>query len=219
MKKNICIVLLMIMCTSLFIGCNSKEIKSTDKELGNQEELLKDIEKKLIRFHVIANSDKDEDQNLKLKVRDEVLKYMQPKLNKSQSLDESRKILKEYDSKVKEITKKVIKENGYDYKVETTLGQENFPEKSYGNITLPQGEYEAYRIIIGNGNGHNWWCVMFPPLCFVDMSKGQVSYDSNEEQMKKVLNEEEFALVDNTKEEEQVEVRFKLWDKIKELFS
>lgn len=219
MKKNICIVLLMIMCTSLFIGCNSKDIKSTDKELGKQEELLKDIEKKLIRFHVIANSDKDEDQNLKLKVRDEVLKYMQPKLNKSQSLEESRKILKEYDSKVKEIAKKVIKENGYDYKVETTLGQENFPEKSYGNITLPQGEYEAYRIIIGSGSGHNWWCVMFPPLCFVDMSKGQVSYDSNEEKMKKVLNEEEFALVDNTKEEEQVEVRFKLWDKIKELFS
>lgn len=198
------------------MGCNNKS-GQVDNE-SNKNEMLQDIEGKLIRFHVIANSDSDEDQSLKLKVRDEVLKYMAPKLDNSKSLDESREILKNNNGKVKEIAKKIIKENGYNYDVETTLGKENFPDKTYGNITLPQGEYEAYRIVIGTGNGHNWWCVMFPPLCFVDMSKGQVSYDENEKQMKRVLNDEEYGMVDNTSDNQTVEVRFKIWDEIKKLF-
>lgn len=217
MKKYICIILLIGICATSIIGCSDKGGQVANE--SNKEEMLQDIENKLIRFHVIANSDSDEDQNLKLKVRDEVLKYMAPKLDDSKSLDESREILKSNDNKVKEIAKKVIKENGYNYGVETTLGKENFPDKTYGNITLPQGEYEAYRIVIGSGNGHNWWCVMFPPLCFVDMSKGQVAYDENEKQMKKVLNDEEYGIVDNTSNDQEVEVRFKIWDEIKKLFA
>ena len=90
-----------------------------------------------------------------------------------------------------EIADNVIIENGYNYDVKIELGYENFPEKSYGNITLPQGKYEAFRIIIGNGKGHNWWCVMFPPLCFTDVTKGQVEEEKCKEEFAKAIEEKE----------------------------
>ena len=166
----------------------------------NQEVMIEDISSKLIRFHVIANSDGELDQKLKLKVRDEVLKYIQPLLKDSKDIEESRDILKEENENIINIAKETIEENGYSYKVESTLTKEYFPVKTYGNITLPQGKYEAYRIIIGSGEGQNWWCVMFPPICFVDLTKGEVAYEETENQMKKVLNYEELNLVSNTKE-------------------
>ena len=75
---------------------------------------------------------------------------------------------------VKKIASQVINNSNYSYDVKVELGRENFPDKAYGNIVLPQGNYEAFRVIIGQGEGKNWWCVMFPPLCFVDESKAQV---------------------------------------------
>lgn len=160
---------------------------------------MEDISEKLIRFHVIANSDSEGDQAVKLKVRDEVLRYISPRLKEAKSIDESREIIKNEDENLIKIAKKTLIENGYDYKLESTLSKEYFPVKTYGNITLPQGKYEAYRIIIGEGQGHNWWCVMFPPLCFVDVSKGQISYNETEKEMKEVLTEKEYNMVDNTK--------------------
>ena len=160
---------------------------------------MEDISEKLIRFHVIANSDSEGDQAVKLKVRDEVLRYISPRLKGAKSIDESREIIKNEDENLIKIAKKTLIENGYDYKLESTLSKEYFPVKTYGNITLPQGKYEAYRIIIGEGQGHNWWCVMFPPLCFVDVSKGQISYNETEKEMKEVLTEKEYNMVDNTK--------------------
>jgi stage II sporulation protein R len=175
-----------------------------------------DIKDKLIRFHVIANSDDKKDQELKLKVRDEILNYISPKLKDSKSIDESRKILKENDEKIKQIAAKVIKDNGYRYSVTSTLDHENFPVKTYGNITLPQGNYEAYRVIIGEGKGQNWWCVMFPPLCFIDITKGQVSYDQTEKQMKRVLTDKEYEEVNNQKSKDKDKVIFTF--KVKEVF-
>ncbi len=160
---------------------------------------MEDISEKLIRFHVIANSDSEGDQAVKLKVRDEVLRYISPRLKEAKSINESREIIKNEDENLIKIAKKTLIENGYDYKLESTLSKEYFPVKTYGNITLPQGKYEAYRIIIGEGQGHNWWCVMFPPLCFVDVSKGQISYNETEKEMKEVLTEKEYNMVDNTK--------------------
>ena len=110
----------------------------------------------------------------------------------------------EQENNVMKIANKVIKENGYNYGVKTELGYENFPEKSYGNITLPQGKYEAFRIIIGNGKGYNWWCVMFPPLCFTDVTKGQVEEEKCKEEFDKAI-EEEKALNKEDSEEENKE--------------
>lgn len=189
------------------------EVKVYGQTGGN--ELVEEINTKLIRFHVIANSDSDEDQKLKLKVRDEIIKYISPKLKDSKNIEESRSILKDNDDEIIEIAKECIKKNGYDYNVNTTLGRENFPVKTYGNITLPQGNYEAYRVLIGKASGQNWWCVMFPPLCFVDITKGQVAYNETEKQMKEVLTEDEYEKIDNTKvanastKPKKVEVKFK----------
>ena len=174
----------------VFLGCTSSQIN----EVSANNEIVYDyesVQNEIIRFHVIANSDSDKDQELKLKVRDEVIKFLSPLLDKSSSIEESRKILKENDEEVKKIAKKVIKENGYEYGVESQLSRENFPEKIYGNIILPQGEYEAYRILIGKSSGQNWWCVMFPPLCFIDVTKGEIAYNETERQMNEVVNKNE----------------------------
>lgn len=178
-----------------------------------------DVASKLIRFHVIANSDDKIDQGLKLKVRDSVLKYISPKLKNCKNIEESRQIINNEDKNIKKIAGMVIKENGFKYSVITALSQEYFPIKTYGNITLPQGKYEAYRIIIGTGTGQNWWCVMFPPLCFVDITKGNVSYEKTEKEMKSVLSDDEYKLVDNTVSDKKIIVKFKLTEIFSKLFS
>ncbi|HFE9684086.1 TPA: stage II sporulation protein R [Clostridium perfringens] len=209
MKKILSVLILGVMC--LFIVGSSL---NTRQALGvTEENVVEDISEKLIRFHVLANSDSDIDQDLKLRVKDEVLKYISPILNESQSLEESREILKREDKNIIKIAEDYIKSQGFAYTVETTLTRENFPVKEYGNIVLPQGEYEAYRILIGEGKGQNWWCVMFPPLCFIDVTKGQVAYDETEEKMKDVLSEEEFKSVN--KKENNVKFELKVIDLFK----
>ena len=210
--------------------------KNINLKAENQNRILNydEVKNELIRFHVIANSDSEEDQNLKLKVKNKVIDYLYPYLNESQSLDESRKIIKDKMEEVKKLAEEVIKDNNYKYGVKTELSKENFPEKSYGKITLPQGNYEAFRIIIGAGQGKNWWCVMFPPLCFVDESKAEVEYDKTEErinskkesldlQMNLNVDEDKSEDADkkNTEDEnkEDVQVKFKLVEIIKSLFN
>lgn len=190
MKKMISILLTLTVIITMFSAYKSNSIKAADVS-------IEDISNKLIRFHVIANSDNESDQALKLQIRDKVLQYISPKLNNLKSIEESRKILDIENENILNIAKEVINENGYDYDVESTLTKEYFPVKTYGNITLPQGKYEAYRIIIGSGEGQNWWCVMFPPLCFVDVTKGSIAYEETEKQMKEVLNEKEYNKVNN----------------------
>jgi len=209
MKKFILTSLAIIIIISIALSGNNASVKATQSDVAG----------KLIRFHVIANSDDKIDQKLKLKVRDSVLKYISPKLVVCKSIEESRKIINNENKNIKKIAEIVIKENGFKYSVSTTLSQENFPVKTYGNITLPQGKYEAYRIIIGTGTGQNWWCVMFPPLCFVDITKGNVSYQKTEKEMKTVLSDDEYNLVDNTVDNKKIIVKFKLGEIFSKLFS
>ncbi|EKQ50851.1 MULTISPECIES: stage II sporulation protein R [unclassified Clostridium] len=205
--------------------------KNTDNIENNRVLNYDEVKDSLIRFHVIANSDNDDDQKLKLKVKDKVIDYLYPYLNKSASLDESRQIIKDRMQEVKKIAEEVIKENNYGYNVQVQLSRENFPEKSYGNITLPQGNYEAFRIIIGSGQGRNWWCVMFPPLCFVDESKAQVEYDKTEEKIKSSENQsnlheqlnqdkdEPSKQEDDDKGNNNIQIKFKIVEMFKDLFS
>ncbi len=125
----------------------------------------------IIRFHVIANSDSEDDQLLKYAVRDEILKKVAPKLAKSSSLAESRKLLQEMESEILGTAQRVIQDWGKDYPVSMDFGIYSFPAKSYGTIVLPGGEYEAVKIKIGEAQGANWWCVLFPPLCFVNIEE------------------------------------------------
>lgn len=124
----------------------------------------------LIRLHILANSDSKEDQVLKYQVRDEIVKLMQEEFKDTQSLEESRTRLLQVMPCLANKAKEYITQEGYSYEVSVVYGNFEFPTKYYGSFALPAGEYEALRLIIGEGKGANWWCVLFPPLCFVDGS-------------------------------------------------
>ena len=124
-----------------------------------------EIENEILRLHVIANSDKENDQALKLKVRDEVLR-MEAKLwktaeNKTQAMD----IVKDHIDEIEDAAQEIVRENGYNYPVSATLTYCYFPTRENENFTLPAGNYDALRITIGEAKGKNWWCVLFPEIC------------------------------------------------------
>lgn len=167
-----------------------------------------DIANSVFRLHVIANSDSEEDQALKLKVRDNLLSYMNILAKNCSSKEEVVKLAKEHQEEFKEIAEQTITDNGFSYPVSIKIGDSDFPTKTYGDISLPAGTYDALRVQIGEAQGKNWWCVMFPPLCFVDVSSGVVPDDSKEE-MKESLNDEEYDLISKT-DDNEISFKFKL---------
>ena len=166
------------------------------------------ISNSVFRLHVIANSDSAEDQNLKYLVRDALIDYMNSVSKNSNSKDEAISIAYQHKSDFYKIAKKVINDNGYDYNVNISIGNFAFPTKNYGDISLPAGYYDALKVEIGNASGQNWWCVMFPPLCFVDISTGIVPEDSKET-IKDSLHTEEYNLI-NSAQTADVKFKFKL---------
>ncbi|MDF2613483.1 MAG: spoIIR [Clostridia bacterium] len=167
---------------------------------------------KVIRFHVVANSDTTEDQLLKQQVRDEVIAYMEPMLKESTSIDQTRELIKQNLTHIKNVAEGVVKKWDKEYEIYTALDYAEFPMKEYGDVVLPAGEYEACRIIIGEGKGENWWCVMFPPLCYMDAAGGVVPLEGKE-QLKKQLNEEQYNLIVN-KNNRPYQIRFKIVDTV-----
>ncbi len=122
----------------------------------------------VIRLHVIANSDSAEDQALKLKVRDRIISEAKGIFDETDSVSCAREQIEDSIEELRKTAMDEVRQNGYDYDVRVSLGMSNFPTKEYGNIILPAGSYEALKIEIGEAEGKNWWCVLFPPLCFVD---------------------------------------------------
>ena len=177
-----------------------------------------DLQKNVFRLHVIANSDSEDDQNLKLKVRDNVIKYMNTLCSKTTSKEEAIEIANAHLNEFKKIALNTIKENGYNYDVNISIDNVFFPTKTYGDISLPEGYYDALRIKIGKAEGKNWWCVMFPPLCFVDVTSGIVPDDSKE-LLKENLSQEEYNLICNGNSEDlnNTDITFKF--KIVELLN
>ncbi|MGI6536949.1 MAG: stage II sporulation protein R [Caldicoprobacterales bacterium] len=128
----------------------------------------------LIRLHVIANSDSQEDQLLKYKVRDSLLLAFGNKLRSARTIDDARELIQAEKEEFRRIASQEIIKQGYEYEVDAQMGIYPFPTRVYGREVYPAGDYEALRVVIGEGKGANWWCVMFPPLCFVDVSSGTV---------------------------------------------
>ena len=188
-------------------------------EVNQVEAISQEYKEKLIRFHVIANSDSEEDQNLKLKVRDAVISYLQPKLQTSESIEESEKIIIDEYENLNKISENIILENGYNYDVKVGIEYSNFPAKQYSSVVLPAGEYKALKIVIGEGTGKNWWCVMFPPLCFIDEENGVID-KSTDEKLKSVLTEEEYKMIVQEDEQEttRVEIKFKILELLEGIF-
>lgn len=180
MKYKLLIVSLVLIISIIYI---------LNSYLTAQEAYMDGIRDEIIRFHVRANSDSEEDQALKLKVRDKILKETKYLLKESKSIDETRSIMKNNLDNIKYIAQKVLEDEGENYNVNVTFGIERFPTRKYGNLVFPAGEYEALVVDIGEGKGQNWWCVMFPPLCFVDITNGTPAHV--EEDLMEVLSEEE----------------------------
>jgi len=166
------------------------------------------LENSVFRLHVIANSDSQEDQNLKYIVRDNLIEYMNTLVDNTSSKEEVVAIANSHKDDFYNIAKQTILENGCDYDVNVEIGNFDFPTKSYGDISFPSGYYDALRVKIGKAEGANWWCVMFPPLCFVNISSGIVPEESKE-YMKNELSDEEYNLISN-KESKDIQFKFKL---------
>ncbi|KUO52472.1 MAG: hypothetical protein APF76_05410 [Desulfitibacter sp. BRH_c19] len=161
----------------------------------------------LIRFHVIANSDSDEDQELKLKVRNILLEKIEPELGRATTLEEAKDFIANNLDYLEEIAEKEIEKRGYDYSTLAVMGSADYPTRSYGDLILPAGTYQSLRITIGDGKGSNWWCVLFPPLCFVDITSSIVE--------PKTLAVSEVDEV-NKKANKTFKIKFKLLEIIKD---
>jgi len=199
MKKNLKMVIILSILLFIYISiCAFSYASTTSSEIANS----------VFRLHVIANSNSNEDQNLKYKVRDSLLEYMNSICQNCTAKENAITIVEKHKSNFEQIALNTIKENGYSYSVKINIGNFEFPTKNYGDISLPAGYYDALRVEIGEANGQNWWCVMFPPLCFVDISSGIVP-DESKELIENNLSDEEFALISD-KSNNEIKFKFKL---------
>lgn len=155
-----------------------------------------DLEDKIFRLHILANSDSEADQNLKLKVRDEITRYTEELFADCKSKEESMKIAEENIQSIINHAQNIIHKNGYNYSVGAYVTNMSFDTRVYDEFTLPAGKYDALRIVIGSGEGHNWWCVLYPAVCV----------PSAEQKINSVLNDEENNIVT---ESDKYTVKFK----------
>lgn len=173
------------------------------------------LEKNIIRLHVVANSNSQEDQALKTDVKNAVIEYMGARLKGSNNINESKNVIDANIEDVRKLVCETIKANEKNYQVEIDTGVYPFPTKTYGDISLPAGNYQALNIKIGKGEGSNWWCVLFPPLCFVDVTHGTVP-DSVKEELRNNLTDEEYGIITAADSNKDIPVKIKF--KIIEFF-
>ena len=171
-------------------------------------QMQKQVAEKVIRFHVLANSDSSSDQELKLQVRDRVGTYVGAWLETVDSQEEGRQVIQSHLADIEDLARTVIQEQGYDYTVSASLENCYFPIKAYGKAIFPPGEYQALRIVIGQGEGKNWWCVLYPNLCFSG-SLYQIDETASTEELQKVLTPEEYKMIMENKE---YEISFRLYE-------
>lgn len=166
----------------------------------------------VFRLHIIANSDSSADQELKLKVRDNIINYMNTLTSSSSDKKDVISMVNNHLDSFKEIALNTIKENGYNYDVNIEIGNFHFPTKSYGDISFPAGNYDALKIEIGDAIGQNWWCVLFPPLCFVNSSTGVVPDDSKNT-LKENINSESYEIIsegNKSNNTSDIKIKFKI---------
>ena len=161
----------------------------------------------VLRLHVLANSDSSEDQALKLEVRDRILEETATLFKDCKSKDEAREAVESNLDKIREIAEQTVREAGYEYGVSVSLGEEEYPTKNYEECCFPAGEYLSLRVMIGEAEGENWWCVLFPPLCL------DAAGESREVFAEVGLTDEQYSFITET-DNAQYKVRFKLLEVI-----
>lgn len=165
--------------------------------------LQQHLAEEVLRFHVLANSDSTADQKLKLQVRDAVLAYLKAELpqeeQNSTDVQKTTEWVRKHTDVIRRVSEETLAEAGSDQTVSAAVTTCYFPDKTYGDVTFPAGNYEALRIELGEARGHNWWCVLYPNLCFLDTTEAVVP-ESGKKQLKAVLTEEEYSRVTATSE-------------------
>ena len=164
----------------------------------------------VVRLHVLANSDSEDDQALKLEVRDAILEHSAELFGDCRTKEEAEAKISENIGLIEDIAKEVISENGYTYGVQVLVGEEEYPTRDYDDCCFPSGEYTSLRVMIGNAEGKNWWCVLFPPLCLGAASKGDAFAQVG-------LTGEQFNIITQT-ENPQYKARFKILETIESAF-
>lgn len=192
-------ILIGICCTVLFAAHETK---------AYSERIQNGISAKVVRFHVLANSDSEADQALKLAVRDRILQEYGALLERCTSKEETLAALENAQQEISETALACVREAGYCYPVRVSLVREEFPFKAYDTLTFPAGIYDALRIEIGAGAGQNWWCVCYPQMCFVDAAWGYPTEESHA-RLQNALTEEEFLIV-SAMEQEKAAPKIKL---------
>ena len=178
-------------------------VYSYSNEIGGE------ISDSVLRLHILANSDDERDQELKLLVRDAILDEFGEKLDMLSSKEEAMDFLAEQTDRIKHCAEKTLGENGCAYGVDVRLENEKFPTKNYGGISLPAGNYQAVRVIIGEGGGQNWWCMLFPPMCFIDITKAEVSSQSRET-LKSSMSDEAYSVIAESDRSIKLKLKFKI---------
>ena len=196
-KKIICVILgicIGAFLTGAYVSQRAMEVDARISKIqGN-------LSKEVFRFHVLAYSDSDEAQSVKLKVRDKVLEYMKQTMSGNEdmvSASQTKKWATEHLREIEDVAESVIREEGYSYRAKAEVSVCYFPDKRYGDITFPQGYYEALRIKLGKAKGQNWWCVLYPNLCFTSATCAVVDEEGKEE-LREVLTDEEYEMVTAT---------------------
>ncbi|MEG1559411.1 MAG: stage II sporulation protein R [Clostridia bacterium] len=178
-EKTICmlnfLIVLMLLAVLLTGSGTMKTAKATDEKSN------------ILRLHIIANSDGVEDQRVKLAVRDAILNSGTLNFSKSEDAMESERKILTLGAALEKIVENTLFENGAYYLFEMRVGKYDFPDKTYGNVLYKAGEYEALRIILGDGGGKNWWCVIYPPLCIVNTPDEQTNGKSEEREFKSLF--------------------------------
>ena len=195
-------------CGAVVIGVVFSLMFGAHWTKGYSEMIQNGISAKVVRFHVLANSDSEADQALKLAVRDRVLQEYGDLLQGCESKEETLAALAEARQRISETAAAEVLAQGYEYPVRVSLVREEFPFKKYDELIFPAGVYDALRIEIGAAKGQNWWCVLYPQMCFVDAAWGYSTEESHR-RLQNTLTEEEFLVV-SALEQEEMEPKLKL---------
>ncbi len=180
--------------------------------------VFNDISESVVRLHVIANSNSDEDQQLKLKVRNATIAYTKTLIAECDSADNAVIVMSEHTDDIRKAAQDCLRQEGSNYTAEVYVGEYYFPAKSYGNYSFPSGDYQALRVVIGEGEGKNWWCVLFPPLCYVNA--GAVCVQQGEDDvLSNYMSDEAYSVVNGGNSDGNVTVKFKVVEVFQNLFS
>ncbi len=198
MKKRFVLITIVmsLICTWVQAHFQQNTVETVQKELSEE----------VLRFHVRANSNREEDQKIKMEIKQAVVGYLQPFLAQAANMEEARILVENHFPKMKSMIHEILNQEGYSYGFHVEIKKEHFPRKTYGDCTFPEGIYEAVIISLGSGQGNNWWCMIYPGLCFLDETYGIVTEEKKKE-LEGVLTEGTYEWVTDP---EHIRIKFRI---------